>query len=533
MTTTTEPPTPQAPAVTAAPAAPVALPVTDAEGATLLRAADAEPLVIRCRDELLRRGVRPGDRVVLLAANSAEFAAALLALVALDASIVLADHQQTPEQALQTLIRARVRWAVTDTGDPATPMGAALTGALPAGRVIDLTASCRPAFPGAAGPGAAHPVTPHPVTPHPVTAGPDTAAAPDPVSFERWRARRDGLVLWSSGSTGRPKGIVRSGAAMLVNTEATQRAMRYRRDDVLLPLLPFSHQYGMSLVLLWWQTRGSLLIAPYHRLTTVAGLIGRYGVTVVDAAPPTYHALLQVFERRPALLGPVATVRMWCVGGAPLPAPLAERFRAAVGLPLLDGYGLSELGNVALAVPERPRECGQPLEGVRLRIDRPVDGVGEVLVDSPGLMSGYLTDEGGLRPVEPGWFRTGDLGRIDPDGSLQVIGRNQAVHRMGYTLYPESLRRQAERCGRPVAVVAVEDERRGCRVVFFVEDPALRDARHWRARFDDLLAPYERPNLVEVVERFPLTRTGKVDRVRLTATAAERLGVRRSDGEPS
>ncbi|MGW6917513.1 class I adenylate-forming enzyme family protein [Kitasatospora sp. NPDC054939] len=507
MTTTAEPGRPAATAPTApAPAAqPRPLPVADPEGATLLTAADAEPLVLGCRDELLRRGLRPGDRVVLLAGNSPEFAAALLALIALDASIVLADHQQTPEQALQTLVRAHARWVLTDTGDPATPMGAALARALPSGRVVDLRTACR--------------------TP--------VAAGSPPIGFDRWRARRDGLVLWSSGSTGRPKGIVRSGAAMLTNTEATQQAMRYRADDVLLPLLPFSHQYGMSLVLLWWQTGCSLLVAPYHRLSTAVGLIGRYGVTVVDAAPPTYHALLQVFERRPALRTSAGSVRMWCVGGAPLPVPLAERFRGTLGLPLLDGYGLSELGNVALAVPEHPAACGRPLDGVRLRIDEPVDGVGEVLVDSPGLMSGYLADDGGLRPVGPGWFRTGDLGRIGPDGSLQVIGRNQAVHRMGYTLYPESLRRQAEQCGRPVAVVAVEDERRGCRVVFFVEDPSLRDAAHWRARFDGLLAAYERPNLVVVLERFPLTRTGKVDRVRLTATAAERLGARRSDGEPS
>jgi acyl-CoA synthetase (AMP-forming)/AMP-acid ligase II len=156
---------------------------------------------------------------------------------------------------------------------------------------------------------------------------------------------------------------------------------------------------------------------------------------------------------------------------------------------------------------------------------------GEVVVRSPGRMAGYLADDGSVRRLNTEWLPTGDLGELDQAGNLQVIGRREAVHRMGYTIYPESLRRQAERCGQPVVVIGVADERRGAHLVFFVEDPMRRPAAHWRDRINGLLADYERPNVVEVLDRFPLNNNGKVDRAALTALAAAAVAARRRDGD--
>jgi acyl-CoA synthetase (AMP-forming)/AMP-acid ligase II len=137
-------------------------------------------------------------------------------------------------------------------------------------------------------------------------------------------------------------------------------------------------------------------------------------------------------------------------------------------------------------------------------------------------MTGYLDERGQLCPAEPGWFPTGDQGYLDEAGNVHVLGRRQAVHRMGHTLYPESIQRQAEACGAPVCVIGVEDDRRGSTLVLFVEDPALRDSAYWRRRVDPLLAAYERPNVIEVVRRLPIGGTGKVDRARLTQLASGR-----------
>ncbi|MGQ0842186.1 class I adenylate-forming enzyme family protein [Actinokineospora sp.] len=469
---------------------------------SVLRVERTEPVAVRLAASLADAGIRAGDRVLVLGDNSPGYVALLLALIHLDTSIVLVDRRQTADQVAQLLVRSQARWAAAGhEPEPGSPEAAAVE-ILGRDRVLHYPSLAT--APGSAG----------------------------RIDLRAWAGRRDGVVLWSSGTTGSPKGIVRPGAAMLANIAASGRAMGYTPDDVLFPMLPFSHQYGMSLVLLWWTTRCSLLVAPYLRLGAALDRIGPRGVTVVDATPPTYHTLLDLLGGRPELVEAVRSVRLWCVGGAPLPGRLAERFLDTVGRPLIDGYGLSEVGNVALATSDNPVGCGRPLDGVAVRIDDvSPDGLGEVVVRSPGRMAGLLDADGSFVPVHDEWVRTGDLGHLDPHGNLHVVGRKQAVHRMGYTLYPESLRRQAERCGHQVAVIAVDEERRGCQLVFFVEDAEGRDSRFWRGRFAALLAEYERPNVVTVLDRFPINTNGKVDQVALLAAAAHRVGVRREEGE--
>lgn len=476
--------------------APAAPPVGAAPGlGPVLTPAACAPAVAGLATALRARGVAAGDRVLLLGENGPGFVVGLLALVTLDASVVLADCRQTPAEAAAVAGRARARWALLGDGAGAAQR-AALAAALGTGRVLDDDRAPAPVPPAGAG-----------------LCDPSGLLLSGP-----WRRRADAAVLWSSGTTGAPKGVVRSGESLVANTLATAEVMRYRGADTLVPLLPFSHQYGMSLLLLWWLTGCSLLVAPYRRLAEATRAIAGRNATIVDAPPPTYHALLELLDRRPELAAGLDQVRMWCVGGAPLPPALADRFAATLGAPLLDGYGLSELGNVALATLDNPGGCGRPLPGVRVRIgDLPgaPPGLGQVLVDTPARMTGYLDEQGDLVPAPRGWFATGDLGYLDAAGNLRVTGRHAAVHRMGYTLYPESIARQAAGCGAPVCVVGVDDDRRGARLVLFLADPRQRPAGYWRERLDALLPPYERPDLVEVLTELPLGGTGKVDRARL------------------
>ncbi|MFF4289767.1 class I adenylate-forming enzyme family protein [Streptomyces sp. NPDC001633] len=451
-------------------------------------------------------GIRTGDRVLVQGDNSIDYVVTLLALMRLDTSLVPLDHRLSAADAAAAARQARARWLVTaadrTTGFPG----------IPDHRIVHY---------------------PH-LTPVPPTASVSpsaslspsdslSASAPAPLApgadpLDAWFRRPDALVLWSSGTTGRPKGIVKPGPAVLDNSLRTIRAMGYRADDVLAPLLPFSHQYGLSVILLWWLARCTLLVTPYQRLDAAVGQAAAHGATAVDAAPSTYHSLLGVVRRRPEVRAGLAGVRVWGVGGAPLPAPLAESFRTTMGRPLLDGYGLTELGNVALATPDSPHGCGRPLPGIRLRVLRP-DGtvaapgeLGGIEVRSPGLMAGYLREDGSLRPVDPdAWYPTADLGSVDADGTVRVAGRNQAVHRLGFTLYPESLERRAEACGRPVKVLAVEDQRRGSALHFVVADPEGGAPLTWRRRLAEHLAEYEQPNAVHVVDHFPLTANGKPD----------------------
>lgn len=416
---------------------------------------------------LARRGIGPGSRVMMSGANSPEWVVDLLALIHLDASVVLADHRATPSQRSQIRTQARAALEISDgTGAPAAP---------------------RPPS--------------------------DTAAVPEVAN---WARRRDAAISWSSGTTGDPNGIVRSGRSILDNLALSAERMGYRPDDVFLPVLPYSHQYGLSLVLCWWLGGGTLVVyGPTTRLDRALEVGVDHGLSIVDAAPSTYYSLLNLFDRRPALANALGTVRAWCVGGAPLGRNLAARFHARTGRHLLDGYGATEVGNIALAPHADPVGCGTPLPGVVVEVHDdhgtplPHGRLGELVVRSGGLMTGHLGEDGEIVPVSGPLHRTGDIGLLDDAGRVFPIGRKRAVHRDGHTLYPDHLTERAESAGAQTEVVAVPDERLGCRLVFVIADPDGHEPAHWKRLLRSVLARYEQPDHIVVLPALPLTTTGK------------------------
>ena len=157
-------------------------------------------------------------------------------------------------------------------------------------------------------------------------------------------------------------------------------------------------------------------------------------------------------------------------------------------------------------------EAGLPVEGT---------DVGEIWVRSPGLMEGYLGAAGSVLSRDDRVpYRTGDLGHWTHSGSLAVVGRKYAVHRLGHTLFPEVIERKAEKCGRPVKVVALDDERRGSALVFVVADPAGGHPQEWRRAVNTLLPSHEQPNRMLVVAAFPVNANGKPDLRELRRQAA-------------
>lgn len=449
--------------------------------------------------ELRRRGVSPGERILFVADNSPNFVLGLLALISLDVSIVVVDAHQTSGELDRVADVSATRTALVDRAEM-SPAG------VRAIELSDLMAAV--GIPSVRNPSVGNP-------------------SRETLGFEPWIARRDALIAWSSGSTGHPKGIVRSGRSIMTNTEQTCARMAYTREDVLLPLLPFSHQYGISLVLAWLASDCSLLTTPYGRLDQALSAAAVAGATVVDATPSTYHTILNLGQRRPDLLADLSGVRMWCVGGAPLNPSLSDRFFTELGQPLLDGYGSTEAGNIALATLDNPSGCGRPLPGTHVEIvddegkKLSVGQTGEVVVRSAALMEGYLPLDTTAAPTE---YRTNDLGYFDAEGNLYVVGRKFAVHRLGHTIYPEAVERRAEAAlGHPVAVVPLEDDRLGCRLVFFVADPAGTEGTHWRGKLAAQLPTHELPNRVMVLDRIPITSRGKPDVARLRRLAFGRI----------
>ncbi|GAA4601328.1 acyl-CoA synthetase (AMP-forming)/AMP-acid ligase II [Actinoplanes octamycinicus] len=435
-------------------------------------------------------GVGPGDRVMLKAGNSPAWVATLLGLMHVGASIVLADQREQVEATTRIAQRARVKVVLVDNDAPVDP----------ALQPITLTEL--------------------------LVAGAGRTVLGDRVDAGIWRSLDDGLIMWTSGSTGSPKGAVKTGRSFLRNLERNADQVGHHSGDVLLPLLPFAHQYGLSMVLIAWLRRCSLVVAPYWRLDRSLLLAGISGATVIDATPASYRSMLNLVTRNPELRSCLDRVRMFCVGAAPLDSALVDRYTTEFGMPLLDSYGSTELGNISFATLDNPVACGRAMDGIRVRIvddeghENGPGVAGEVEVDTPDAMQGHLAEDGTLIPLPGGWQQTGDLGHLDENGNLTVLGRKLAVHRLGYTLYPELIERKAAAAGCSVRVVAQQDERLEARLVFFVEDEEQRDPAYWWSRLNDALAQYERPNRVLVLPEFPLNRNGKPDKRRMAELAA-------------
>lgn len=239
--------------------------------------------------ELRECGMRAGHRVLLRPGYSAEDLADLLALMHLNVSIVLMEGQRGANELARLARRSRAR-AV-----PAAGAGPALAAAGP----VPTTLPRRPGH------------------------GETTAVDPRELRLADWLSRPDALITLNPGAQ-RSGPVVRSGPALLRTVRAARQRLGYRPEDVLLPLPPYSHGYGVHLTLLCWTSGCSLVLAPASRPDRALLLAGTAQVTAVDAAPATYANLRRLLAHRPALRSGLRRVRSWSAHGAPLPGdPLA------------------------------------------------------------------------------------------------------------------------------------------------------------------------------------------------------------------
>jgi len=262
--------------------------------------------------------------------------------------------------------------------------------------------------------------------------------------------------------------------------------------------------------------------------------IERHQVTIVLAVPAMYERLAtwEGFER-----AGLASPRLWVSGSAPLSPDLAGRMAEVLGRPPLERYGSTEAGlcvSNPVDGPRRPGSVGLPLPGLELAIADPSGGPvaeggeGEIVLRGPQVFGGYWgrrdTDEDTFLPG--GWFRTGDLGRVDPaDGYLTITGRlKEMILSGGLNVYPREVELALEEhpAVRRAAVVGVPSARWGEEVVAFVvgaSDERLdREAILAHAR--ERLSAFKCPKRLIAVADLPATATGKVRRGELAARAA-------------
>jgi malonyl-CoA/methylmalonyl-CoA synthetase len=291
---------------------------------------------------------------------------------------------------------------------------------------------------------------------------------------------------------------------------------------VLVHALPLSHQHGLSGVHLSLLCGSRAVIFSRFDPAALTGAIVEHRATVLFAVPAMYERLHGWDGIRDADL---SSLRLAVSGSAPLPAALAERVADRLGQLPLERYGSTEAGldvSNAYDGPRRPGRVGWALPGIELRLD---GEDGEILVRGPQVFDGYWNrpDATAEALTEDGWFRTGDLGRLDDeDGSLEITGRSkELIISGGLNVYPREVEAALEDhpAVAQVAVAGVPSERWGEEVVAFVVAAGDLDGDALIAHCRERLSSYKCPKRVVALDELPVNRMGKVRRDALAEMA--------------
>jgi long-chain acyl-CoA synthetase len=341
------------------------------------------------------------------------------------------------------------------------------------------------------------------------------------------------VILYTSGTTGKPKGAVLSHLNLVLNAQLSAvDVVRISPDDVLLGCLPLFHSFGQTCAMnAGFYAGATLVLMPRFDGAAALDLLHEHGVTVFMGVPTMYLGLLDAVNKG----GRPAPLRRAISGGASLPVAVIDSMKEVFGADIYEGYGLSETSPVATFNQEifgrRPGSVGHPIWGVEVAVARadvedrvemlPQGEVGEIVIRGHAVMKGYHgKPEATAAALVDGWFRSGDLGRIDEDGFVFIVDRKKdMVLRGGYNVYPREVEEALARhpAVAQVAVIGVPSQTYGeeiCAVVRLSEESSARpqeevvdEIRSWSREH---LAAYKYPRVVKVVEDFPLGPSGKV-----------------------
>jgi acyl-CoA synthetase (AMP-forming)/AMP-acid ligase II len=342
------------------------------------------------------------------------------------------------------------------------------------------------------------------------------------------------LLIYTSGTTGVPKGVMLDHSNIDAMAAMLCQALELGPADRCLLILPLFHVNGIVISILTPLLAGaSVVIADQFSPETFFDIVEHERPTYFSAVPTIYSMLAAL----PADVRPdTSSLRYGVCGAAPASAELLTRFEARYGFPLIEGYGLSE-GTCAstvnpLAGPRRAGTVGLPLQGQEIRtIDEQGADVaagmnGEVVVRGPNVMRGYLgRPEETAKTIVGGWLYTGDVGHIDPEGYLTLVGRSKdMIIRGGENIYPKEIEDvlTADPSVLEAAVIGVPDDKWGEVVVAYVQPrPGMTvDPAALAALTAQHLSGYKRPTSLLVVDAIPKNAIGKIDKASLRATHA-------------
>ncbi|MCA1843719.1 MAG: AMP-binding protein, partial [Actinobacteria bacterium] len=347
----------------------------------------------------------------------------------------------------------------------------------------------------------------------------DQVAGPSAVSD-----RDPSLMLYTSGTTGRPKGVPRSQRAEWSAAMAHVIQCRYQPGERTLGVMPLYHTMAVRSLLAMHAVGGCFVVRPEFRAAEAADTIAAERISALYLAPTLYHDLIVALDGGRRRL-PVPRL---AYAGAPMSPTLVERCSTVFAPEVfVNHYGSTEIYTFSIHDDQRakPGCAGRPGVHGRLRLERldhggapGKDEVGEILaaLDSDEAFTGYWhrPDADARALTTDGWYRTGDLGHVDGDGDLWVVGRaDDMVISGGENIHPTEVEDTlvAHAAVVEAAVIGLADERLGQRVTAFVvtrepvEGPVLDE---WCRR--SALADFKRPREYRFVDALPKSPSGKL-----------------------
>jgi len=490
---------------------------------------------------LAAMGVKKGDRVVLSAHNHPDWAIAYFGILRAGATAVPVDAAMDA-QGFVNIVRESGAMVVVRDDQVDEKVGGAVRDAVPLYRGVDL---------------------------HAVTEENATLAAPAVDVSDADVAS----LIYTSGTTGHPKGVQLTHANFTALIASLAPIFPIGSSDRVLSVLPLHHTFEFTCGLLLPFSRGARVmyldelngekIAKALKLGRATAMVGvpalwqlleRRILSKVEDKGPVAEAIFEwggelnrkigkalgidigrlIFGQVHEELG--GHVRFLVSGGAALPKDTAKTFQG-LGLHLTEGYGLTEASpvlTVAKAAPNSPPgQVGKPIPGVTVKIQNPDDqGVGEIIAKGPNVMLGY-TDDAATREVidDQGFLHTGDLGKFDKAGRLQIVGRvkDVIVTASGENVYPDDVENRLGKVDHieELAIVGIEGSGGGERVACLAT-PAKDDSVDRTARMDRATRslreaisklPYNmQPAIVHLIDApLPRTATRKVKRPEVRA----------------
>lgn len=454
------------------------------DGNTSVCYADLFKTVDALRTNLVELGVSPGQRIAFLCNDSADYIAVSLAILSVPAAVVPISPSLTPAEAAEVLDRIDVHGFVFDSALRDDPDAVA----------VPTNNRCHTAFL--------------------YSARQSTGILP--TEYDGTNAA---FIRFSSGTTGECKGVLLSHETILDRTSAADKGLAVTHEDTVLWVLSMSYHFVVS-ILLFLRRGATIVICREDLPIALADGLTRHGATFIYASPFHYYSLTQSNNVSASTL---SGVRLAVSTAVALPVDIARTFNEKFGAQLTSAYGIIEVGLPFInTMPDtKPDSVGPALPDYDVRIvDPDAEDIGRILIRGPGMFDAYCSpwrtrDE----VLADGWFDTGDMGKLDDDAFLFILGRGKnVINFAGMKVFPYEVEAVINR--HPAvseSLVCAEDHPQygqlPCAKIVLEPGPADRpsetDLRRHCARH---LAPFKIPKGFSFVDRLEKTASGKLKR---------------------